>query len=121
MAILIFKGLTARRIYKSFGVKGLPYTKIYQVQRKHEIHCLFTRVFQWTDRQRDMPPGGRAGGRTDGRTGTRNSLLHKQLFQPLFASNVVSCAGGTYFKTRKEFQYHDISMVSLSSPRQEPE
>jgi hypothetical protein len=28
MGILIFKGLTARRLYKSFGVKGLNMTKI---------------------------------------------------------------------------------------------
>jgi hypothetical protein len=40
LAILIFKGLTARRLYKSFGVKGLtalrPNSK---TKRNHEI-CL---------------------------------------------------------------------------------
>jgi hypothetical protein len=29
LVIFIFKGLTARRLYKSFGVKGLSITKIH--------------------------------------------------------------------------------------------
>jgi hypothetical protein len=33
MVILIFKGLTARRLYKSFGVKGLTLEQATKVQK----------------------------------------------------------------------------------------
>jgi hypothetical protein len=44
LEILIFKGLTARRLYKSFGVKGLNYRrrgitqkKAYDIQNKAKV------------------------------------------------------------------------------------
>jgi hypothetical protein len=36
MGILIFKGLTARRLYKSFGVKGL---KLYSSSLRRNVAC----------------------------------------------------------------------------------
>jgi hypothetical protein len=51
LGVLIFKGLTARRLYKSFGVKGLRTnrTTLGLAMKKQECHLSKTRVqAEWT-------------------------------------------------------------------------
>jgi hypothetical protein len=51
LGILIFKGLTARRLFKSFGVKGLnctgylPYIFILTFPKPSEVGLLDSRIF----------------------------------------------------------------------------
>jgi hypothetical protein len=40
LGILIFKGFTARRIYKSFGIKGLMYHNARSI--KHQVHFIIS-------------------------------------------------------------------------------
>jgi hypothetical protein len=39
LGILIFKGLTARRLYKLFGVKGLMYRSVMKYVERRDIFC----------------------------------------------------------------------------------
>jgi uncharacterized SAM-binding protein YcdF (DUF218 family) len=59
MGILIFEGLTARRLYKSFGVKGLIYVAVISVSRWVWIcGCPFLAhvLMNWLNSQPDAVP-----------------------------------------------------------------
>jgi hypothetical protein len=95
---------------------SLYYAKIRDRNKARKAEFLHMRVP--TDRRTQRERERKTGGQTGGQSHVADNYIH--LLQPLFASSSTSCAGGTCFKIRKEFDYHDISVVSLSPPRQEP-
>jgi hypothetical protein len=54
MGILIFKGLTTQRLYKSFGVKGLPLTPELNPSAQRCLARIFTGIliFKWLTARR---------------------------------------------------------------------
>jgi hypothetical protein len=73
LGILIFKGLTARRLYKSFGIKGLSFVKLLGTPAVNLItslllyqslllntalgpHCLFRVILLWDRWYVGLPP-----------------------------------------------------------------